>query len=66
VLTRIQATTNVPFDRLKAYIAELVDLGMIQDETSLKLTHKGIEYLKEYKTVLEFMKRMGIRYREKP
>jgi predicted transcriptional regulator len=65
VLTRIQATTNVPFDRLKGYIVELVDLGMIQDETSLKLTHKGTEYLKEYRNVLEFMKRMGIRYREK-
>lgn len=62
VLTRIQMQINVPFDRLKNYIFELNELGLIQDETSLKLTEKGKQYLREYDTVLEFMKRMGISY----
>jgi predicted transcriptional regulator len=63
VLTQIQAKTNVPFDRLKTYLAELVNLGLIQGETSLELTEKGKQYLREYENVLEFMKRMGLTYR---
>jgi len=63
VLTRVQLKTNVPFDRLKNYIAELKELGLIQDEPSLKLTEKGKQYLREYETVLDFMKRMGLTYR---
>ena len=63
VLTRIQVQIKVPFDRLKNYISELNDLGLIHDETSLKLTEKGKQYLTEYGNVLDFMKRMGIAYR---
>jgi predicted transcriptional regulator len=62
VLTRVQLKTNVPFDRLKTYIAELKELGLIEDETSLKVTEKGKLYLREYETVLDFMKRMGLTY----
>ena len=62
VLTRIQLRINVPFDRLKTYVAELKELGLIQDEPSLKLTEKGKQYLREYETVLDFMKRMGLTY----
>jgi predicted transcriptional regulator len=62
VLTQIQVRINVPFDRLKKYISEIKELGFIQDETSLLLTGKGKQYLREYEKVLEFMKRMGITY----
>jgi predicted transcriptional regulator len=62
VLTQVQVRIKVPFDRLKTYITELVDLGLVQDETSLKLTGKGTQYLKEYERVLDFMKRMGLSY----
>ena len=62
VLIRVQAKVNVPFDRLKTYIAELVDLGLIRDETSLRLTDKGKQYIEEYDSVLDFMRRMGIAY----
>jgi predicted transcriptional regulator len=63
VLSRIQIQMNVPFDRLKVYIAELKGLGLIDDENSLRLTPKGKEYLREYKKVLEFIKRMGLVYK---
>jgi predicted transcriptional regulator len=63
VLTRIQSQINVPFDRLKNYILELVALGLIEDENSLKLTENGKQYLKEYKQILEFMKRIGLIYK---
>ncbi len=63
VLTHIQVQLKVPFDRLKTYITELNDLGLIQDQTSLKLTEKGKQYIVEYGKVLDFMKRMGVAYR---
>ena len=62
VLTHVQLRTNVPFDRLKTYIAELKELGLIMEEPSLMLTDKGKQYLREYETVLDFMKRMGLAY----
>lgn len=63
VLTRIQVQINVPFDRLKIYISELANLGLITDEISLKVTEKGKQYISEYQNVLDFMKRMGIAYK---
>lgn len=63
VLTRVQVRINVPFDRLKKYISDLNDLGLIEDETSLSLTEKGRQYLREYEKILDFIKRMGLTYR---
>jgi len=63
VLTQVQVKIKVPFDRLKTYITELVDLGLIENEISLELTKKGTQYLREYERVLDFMKRMGLEYR---
>ncbi len=63
VITHIQMKINVPFTRLKKYISDLKELGLIEDETSLKVTEKGKLYLDEYKTVLAFMKRMGMSYK---
>jgi predicted transcriptional regulator len=62
VLSRVQLRINVPFDRLKTYISDLEELGLIEDETSLKLTEKGKQYVREYEAVLDFMKRMGLTY----
>jgi len=64
VLTRIQQKTNVPFDRLKTYLTEIRELGLIQDEPSPKLTEKGKQFLGEYEKVLDFMKRMGLTYQK--
>ena len=62
ILTQVQVRMGVPFDRLKNYISELIELGLIEDEISLKLTEKGKQYLIEYARVLDFMKRMGLAY----
>lgn len=62
VLTQIQVKINVPFDRLKTYITEIKELDLIEDETSLKLTEKGRQYVRTYKQILDFMKRMGLAY----
>jgi len=63
VLTQLQLKLNVPFDRLKQYLIQLRELGLIEDETSPKLTKKGKQYIHEYQNVLDFMKRMGLEYR---
>jgi predicted transcriptional regulator len=63
VITHIQRKINVPHTRLKQYISDLVDLGLIEDETSLRVTEKGKRYLDEYETVLAFMKHMGMSYK---
>ena len=62
ILSQVQVRMGVPFDRLKNYILELSELGMIEEETSLMLTEKGKQYLIEYAKVLDFMKRMGLVY----
>ena len=63
VITKVQSRINVPFIRLKKYIADLIELDLIEEETSLKLTEKGKQYLEEYQNVLDFMKRMGMGYK---
>ena len=62
VLTHIQLKMNVPFDRLKVYLIELKELELITDEKAPKLTKKGRQYIHEYQSVLDFMKRMGLTY----
>ncbi|MCL5949992.1 MAG: winged helix-turn-helix domain-containing protein [Candidatus Bathyarchaeota archaeon] len=62
VITRILLKINLPYDRLKSYLSELKELGLIQDETSMKLTEKGKQYLREYEAVLDFMTRMDLTY----
>jgi len=63
VLSWVQVRVNLPFDRLKGFIQDLINLGLVEDEISFKLTEKGKEYLREYEQVLRFIKRMGISYR---
>jgi predicted transcriptional regulator len=62
VPTRVQMRLNVPFDRLKTYLTELSNLGLIEAEPSFQVTEKGKEYLREYEKIIDFMKRMGIGY----
>jgi predicted transcriptional regulator len=62
LLTHIQLMTHVPFDRLKTYISELEQLGLIRTGQSLEITEKGKQFLTEYEKILDFMKRMGLGY----
>lgn len=63
VLTRLQQKSNVPYDRLKTYLGELKERGLIEDENAPRLTEMGRQSLAEYERVLEFMKRMGLAFR---
>jgi len=53
----------VPFDRFKKYIKEVKMLDLIEDENTLRLTAKGKQFLDEYKSILEFLRRMGLKYK---
>ena len=63
-LTKIQRRVNVPFDRLKGYVSELSDLGLIERKSDLIITEKGKKYLSEYREFLDFMKRWGLSYQK--
>ncbi|NLF87691.1 hypothetical protein GX563_02590 [Candidatus Bathyarchaeota archaeon] len=62
VLSQVQTKINVPYDRLKVYIQDLVELGLVEDEVSCKVSEKGLRYIEEYKRVLDFVTRMGLSY----
>jgi predicted transcriptional regulator len=62
ILSQVQTKINVPYDRLKVYIRDLVVLGLVEDELSCKVTEKGIRYIEEYERVIDFVKRMGLSY----
>jgi predicted transcriptional regulator len=62
VVTRVLLKINLPYDRFKVTIGELKELGLIDDEVSMKLTKKGKQYLREYEAVLDFMTRMDLTY----
>ena len=48
VISKVITRSNLPFTRLKKYVADLAKLGLIEDETSLKPTDKGKQYLNQY------------------
>jgi predicted transcriptional regulator len=60
-LTGIQTKVNVPFVRFKEYIADLEKKGLLKKiETEIALTEKGVQYLKEYRKVREFLEKFGM------
>jgi predicted transcriptional regulator len=59
LLTRIQRKIDVPFDRLKKYVAELQMLALIDGEKTLKLTKKGKQYIQEYGIIVESIQYMS-------
>ena len=58
-ITRIQSRVYVPFDRFKEYLAEMRKRGLIE-ESSMKITEKGLNYLEHYRSVKEFLERFGL------
>jgi predicted transcriptional regulator len=60
-VTGIQTKVNVPFVRFKEYVEDLEKKGLlIKTETEIALTEKGVQYLKEYRKVREFLEKFGM------
>jgi predicted transcriptional regulator len=60
-ITGIQTKVNVPFVRFKEYVEDLEKKGLLKKiESEISLTEKGIQYLKEYRKVREFLEKFGM------
>ena len=60
-ITGIQTKVNVPFVRFKEYVEDLEKKELLKKvETEISLTEKGIQYLKEYRKVREFLEKFGM------
>ena len=63
--TRIMFKANLSYDRLEKYLSDLQQLGLVEelrdgDKVVYGLTGKGVDYLVEFRRVMEFAKAFGI------
>jgi len=63
--TRIMFRANLSYDRLERYLSDLVQLGLVEelrdgDKVAYGLTGKGVNYLVEFRRVVDFAKAFGI------
>jgi predicted transcriptional regulator len=61
-LTKAAHKANLPYDRFQEYLDELVRLGMISSmkKRAFFVTEKGLEYINEYRKIIDFLIRMGL------
>jgi len=62
--TRIMYRANLSYTRLKAYLSELKEMGLIKEEVSgehtvYRLTRKGVYFLIELRRIEEFLAAFG-------
>jgi predicted transcriptional regulator len=58
--TRVAHKANLPYDRFQRALEHLVQLGMISNVgEELAVTEKGLEYVKEFEKINDFLRRMG-------
>jgi predicted transcriptional regulator len=59
--TRISHKTNLPYDRFRSYLEELVHIGLVSRQgRDLVVTEKGLEYVEWHRSTTSFLKRMGL------
>ncbi|MGA2790257.1 MAG: winged helix-turn-helix domain-containing protein [Candidatus Bathyarchaeia archaeon] len=59
-ITRVQNETNLPSDRLRGHLRQMVRLRLITYSSAIRSTTKGREFLSQYKRVLVVLKRFGL------
>ena len=59
--TRVQALSNLAYDKLVRYLNELEDKKMIMQDP-LQITEKGRDFLQDYDWIKSFVLDMGIKY----
>jgi len=65
-VTKIMCNANLPYDRLTRYLAELVEKGLLREESKGRgsvyyLTERGSEFLREYRKIEKFAEAFGIK-----
>jgi len=62
--TRIMYGANLSYDRLQKYLDYLIRMGLINElkdeEVRYHITEKGLQFIKDAKKVLEFMRAFGL------
>jgi predicted transcriptional regulator len=59
--TRIQAKSNLAYDKLMRYFGELEGREMIS-QNPLMITEKGRDFLQDYDRIRGFLDEMGVKY----
>ncbi len=59
--TRIQAKSNLAYDKLVRYLSELEGRKMIA-QNPLQITGRGRDFLHDYDRIRGFLKEMGVKY----
>ena len=64
-MTRVQAMVNMPYDRMKDYVENLAEIGLIElihhsPYSELRLTEKAHQFLSEYERVKSFQSTLGL------
>lgn len=59
--TRVQAHSNLAYDKLVRYLNELESKKMIM-QNPLGLTEKGRDFLQDYNRIKDFVAEMGVKY----
>lgn len=62
-LTKVASRANVPFDRLKIYLGELVAKGLVVDG-SWVVTQAGREFVQEFYRFQRVLERFGFAWRD--
>lgn len=65
IVTHLLYKSNLSYPRLKAYLVELkekklIEENIVKDKTHFKLTEQGLHFLANYKKVREFTDAFGL------
>jgi predicted transcriptional regulator len=63
--TKVQSLSNLAYDKLARYLAELESKKMII-QNPLGITEKGQDFLQDYDRIRDFVTAMGIKYFDIP
>ena len=63
--TRVQSMSNLAYDKLARYLAELESKEMIA-QNPLRITDKGHDFLQDYDRIRDFVNAMGVKYLDIP
>ncbi|HYB04061.1 MAG TPA: winged helix-turn-helix domain-containing protein [Nitrososphaerales archaeon] len=59
--TRVQSLSNLAYDKLMRYLAELEGRKMIT-QNPLAITDRGHDFLQDYDRIKDFLTEMGVKY----
>ena len=62
--TRIQQKCNMSYDKFSKNLNELKKRGLVSDNSSLRITDKGIQLVQDYSKINNFLTEMKLEYLE--